>query len=188
MPCSIKLARNDRNPLGESIESVRRTIMKLVAHPTQTQPRAGIALAIAVFLAIAVSPNPASAASPAQTQAPTRVMTVAVHNQVETRIDNLHVRLQITAAQEELWQKVAQVMRDNAGRMDSLRQERTTNTNNMSAVDDLKSYGQIADAHADGIRKLTPAFQSLYDSMSDAQKKNADLIFRTGHHHSAKKG
>ena len=186
MPCSIKLARNDRNPLGESIESVRRTIMKLVAHPYQ--PRTGSALAIAVFLAIAAFPNLASAASPTQSQAPTRVMTVAAHNHVETRIDNLHVRLQITAAQEELWQKVAQVMRDNAGAMDSLRQARTSNANNMSAVDDLKSYGQIADAHADGIRKLTPAFLALYDSMSDVQKKNADLIFRTGHHHSAKKG
>ena len=40
----------------------------------------------------------------------------------------------------------------------------------MSAVDDLKSYGQVADVHADGIRRLTPAFQMLYDSMSDASR------------------
>lgn len=79
-------------------------------------------------------------------------------------------------------------MRDNAGTMDSLRQARTSQANSMTAVDDLKSYSQIADAHADGIRKLTPAFQALYDSMSDVQKKNADLIFQTDHHHAAKKG
>ncbi|NPT53652.1 hypothetical protein GNZ13_03230 [Paraburkholderia sp. 5N] len=115
-------------------------------------------------------------------------MTVATHDRIDTRISGLHARLQITAAQEDLWQKVAQVMRDNAGTMDSLRQARTSSANSMSAVDDLKSYGQIADAHADGIRKLTPAFQALYDSMSDVQKKNADLIFQTDHHHSAKKG
>ncbi|MCX4148765.1 MULTISPECIES: Spy/CpxP family protein refolding chaperone [Paraburkholderia] len=115
-------------------------------------------------------------------------MTVATHDQVDTRISGLRTRLQITAAQEEFWQKVAQVMRDNAGTMDSLRQARTSQANSMSAVDDLKSYGQIADAHAEGIRKLTPAFQALYDSMSDVQKKNADLIFQTDHHHSAKKG
>ncbi|WP_175054647.1 Spy/CpxP family protein refolding chaperone [Paraburkholderia sediminicola] len=115
-------------------------------------------------------------------------MTVATQDRVDTRISGLHTRLQITAAQEELWQKVARVMRDNAGTMDSLRQARASNVNSMSAVDDLKSYGQIADAHADGIRKLTPAFQALYDSMSDVQKKNADLIFQTDHRHSAKKG
>jgi hypothetical protein len=115
-------------------------------------------------------------------------MTVATHDQVDTRISGLHTRLQITAAQEDLWQKVAQVMRDNAGTMDSLRQTRASHANSMSAVDGLKSYGQIADAHADGIKKLTSAFQALYDSMSDVQKKNADLIFQTDHHHSAKKG
>jgi hypothetical protein len=28
------------------------------------------------------------------------------------------------------------------------------------------------------MQKLTTAFQTLYDSMSDAQKKNADTVFR----------
>ena len=160
--------------------------MRLVATPFQRRPAP--AFAIAVFLAITAFANPASAATPIQTQPRASVMTVAAHSQIDTRISGLHTRLQITAAQEELWQKVAQVMRDNAGTMDSLRQARTSQANNMSAVDDLKSYGQIADAHADGIRKLTPAFQALYDSMSDVQKKNADLIFQTDHHHAAKKG
>ncbi|MGF6900356.1 hypothetical protein P3T22_001605 [Paraburkholderia sp. GAS348] len=160
--------------------------MRLVA--PQFQPRTAPALAIALFLAIAAFAPPASAASPTQTQPRASVMTVATHDQVDTRISGLHTRLQITAAQEDLWQKVAQVMRDNAGTMDSLRQTRASHANSMSAVDDLKSYGQIADAHADGIKKLTSAFQALYDSMSDVQKKNADLIFQTDHHHSAKKG
>ncbi|MGY4724185.1 Spy/CpxP family protein refolding chaperone [Burkholderia pyrrocinia] len=160
--------------------------MSLIAPPSR--PRTASALAIAVFLAITAFANPANAASTVQTQAPASAMTVATHDQIDTRINNLHDRLQITAAQEELWRKVAQIMRENAATMDSLRQARTSHANSMSAVDDLKSYGQVADAHADGIRKLTPAFQALYDSMSDAQKKNADLIFRTDHQHSAKKG
>ena len=50
----------------------------------------------------------------------------------------------------------------------------------MTAVDDLKSYGEIADAHANGIKKLTPVFADLYASMSDAQKKEADTLFRHG--------
>ncbi|NPT41683.1 hypothetical protein GNZ12_10190 [Paraburkholderia sp. 1N] len=115
-------------------------------------------------------------------------MTVAAHTPVDTRINSLHARLQITADQESLWQPVAQVMRDNAGTMDSLRQSRMANANSMSAVDDLRSYGQVVDAHADGIKKLTSAFEALYNSMSDTQKHNADLIFRSDTHHAAKKG
>jgi len=160
--------------------------MRLVAY--LFRPRTAPALATAAFLATTTFANPASAASVAEAQVPAYVVRIATHDQIDTRINDLHTKLQITSAQEELWQKVAQVMRDNASTIDSLRQARSRNANSMNAVDDLKSYGEIADAHADGIRKLTPAFQALYDSMSDVQKKNADLIFRTDHHHSATKG
>ena len=50
----------------------------------------------------------------------------------------------------------------------------------MTAVDDLVSYGEIAEAHAAGIKRLTPAFATLYASMSDAQKLEADKLFRRG--------
>jgi LTXXQ motif family protein len=150
-------------------------------------------LAAALFLGIAMLANPAGAASPTQTEPSAHVVTVAAHTQVNpqvnTRIDNLHTRLQITAAQESLWLPVAQVMRDNASSMDALRQSRAANANGMSAVEDLRAYGQVVDAHADGVRKLTSAFEPLYNSMSDPQKRNADLIFRGDHHHHvAKKG
>ena len=115
-------------------------------------------------------------------------MPVAAHTPVDTWINNLHTRLQITAAQESLWQPVAQIMRDNASTMDSLRQTRAADASSMSAVDDLRSYGKVIDAHADGIRKLTPAFEALYTSMSDTQKSNADLIFHSDEHDRAHKG
>jgi hypothetical protein len=70
--------------------------------------------------------------------------------------------------------------------MDSLRQSRTANANSMSAIDDLHSYGEVVDAHADGIKKLTAAFEALYNSMSNTQKHNADLIFRNDSHMSKK--
>jgi hypothetical protein len=54
----------------------------------------------------------------------------------------------------------------------------------MSAVDDLKSYGEIAEAHANGLKKFTSVFEPLYAGMSDAQKKSADTLFR--HHGAAK--
>ncbi|MGF6780160.1 Spy/CpxP family protein refolding chaperone [Paraburkholderia sp. GAS334] len=145
------------------------------------------ALMAAFVLAVTAFASPAGAATTAQNRAPAHVMTVAAHESVDTRISSLHNRLQITADQEALWQKVAQVMRDNATTMDALKDARRSHANSMSAMDDLKAYGLAADAHADGIRKLTPAFQTLYDSMSDVQKKNADLIFRTDRHHATKK-
>lgn len=98
----------------------------------------------------------------------------------ELRIKHMHAKLKITAAEEEQWAKVAEVMRDNAKTMDTLTQARVDHAKDMTAVDDLKSYGEIAEAHADGIKKLTPVFADLYDSMSDAQKKEADTLFRHG--------
>jgi len=50
----------------------------------------------------------------------------------------------------------------------------------MSAVDDLKSYGQITSAHAEAIKNFTAVFETLYAVMSDTQKKDADALFRNG--------
>jgi hypothetical protein len=99
---------------------------------------------------------------------------------VEARIKDLHERLKITPAQEELWSNTTQVMRENARSMDALRRTRSERAQTMTAVDDLKSYGEMSEAHADGIKRFVPVFSALYDSMSDAQKKNADAIFRRG--------
>lgn len=96
---------------------------------------------------------------------------------VEARIKSLHTQLKITSEQEDKWNAVADAMRDNAATLDQLAQQRAAERTKMSAVDDLQSYEKIADAHADGLKKLVPAFSTLYDSMSDAQKKNADNIF-----------
>jgi len=98
----------------------------------------------------------------------------------EKRIVDMHDKLKITSSQETLWAAVAQAMTENAQAMDALTQARKDRSGQMTAVDDLKSYGEIADAHAAGIRKLTPAFASLYDSMSSPQKAEADTLFRHG--------
>jgi len=71
--------------------------------------------------------------------------------------------------------------------MEPLIKARTENAKTMTAVDDLKSYSEITDAHADGIKKFTPVFATLYDSMSDAQKKQADALFRHGDRKVSKK-
>jgi hypothetical protein len=108
-------------------------------------------------------------------------------DRVEARIKNMHVKLKITQAQEEQWAKVAQVMRENAKSLDALTDARFKNAKTMNAVDDLKSYGEITDAHADGIKRFTPIFATLYAGMSDAQKKEADELFRHGGRRMSKK-
>ena len=107
---------------------------------------------------------------------------------VEERIKDMHEKLKITAEQEALWGKVEQSMREDAKTMDVLTQARVDHAKDMTAVDDLKSYGEITTAHADGIKKLTPVFADLYASMSDQQKKDADVLFRhIDHKHGHKK-
>jgi protein CpxP len=134
----------------------------------------------------------AIAATMAFAAAPAIAAKVSDEARVEAHLKNMHAKLKITAAEEDQWAKVAAVMRYNAKKMDELTSARKANAKTLNAVDDLKSYGEIADAHADGIKKFTPVFETLYASMSDAQKAEADALFRhggrkAGHHKSMQK-
>ena len=71
-------------------------------------------------------------------------------------------------------------MRDNAKTMDALTRARVDQAPTMTAVEDLKSYTAITQAHAEGLTKFLPAFEALFASMSDAQKAEANTMFR-GH-------
>jgi protein CpxP len=51
----------------------------------------------------------------------------------------------------------------------------------------MKQYATIAQAHADGIKKLVDAFEPLYSSLSPEQKKLADQTFHQGPHNGGKK-
>ncbi len=126
-------------------------------------------------------------AAPAQTatQTTTSAPSAATHG-VDGLIAHLHEKFQITPAQENLFQKLADVMRENADTMRLLAKKRADGAKTSTAVDDLKSYSEISEAHAAGIKKMIPAFQALYDNMSDARKKAADDEFRehyAEHHH-----
>jgi protein CpxP len=101
---------------------------------------------------------------------------------VEARIKQLHQELKITPEQEPQWKAVADAMLDSAkSTQQAIDQRRAAKS--MTAVDNLKTYEAIADAHAQGLQKLVPAFETLYASMSDAQKKNADAVFNRSRHH-----
>jgi hypothetical protein len=95
---------------------------------------------------------------------------------VEQRITMLKSALKITPDQEPKWDKVATAMRENAAAMDKLVKDKQAKTD-ITAVDDLKTYQDFTQAHLDGLKNLTSAFESLYDSMPADQKKNADQVF-----------
>jgi hypothetical protein len=141
----------------------------------------GLAVAVvllAFMVMVLASPSPSRAASLESGMA--TAGTVSKVDRAEARIKELHTKLKITPAQKDLWNQVTQVMRDNAKTMEALIKSRSEEASTMTAIDDLKSYGEIVEAHADGIRKFIPVFEPLYASMSDAQKKDADKLFR--HH------
>ena len=162
--------------------------MKRITHQL-TYPTSLVIAAVAFFVTIAfVSANLSLAASDnIGKKTSTKVSKV---DRTEARIKDLHARLKITPAQEDLWNKVTQVMRDNAKAMDALNQARSEKAKTMTAVEDLKSYGEIAEAHADELKSFIPVFEELYASMSDDQKKDADTLFRHGsqRHRMSKKG
>ena len=96
---------------------------------------------------------------------------------IEDRIKTLHDKLDITEAQEAKWNEVAKTMRDNEAAISELIKQRYENRKTMTAIDDLQSYEAISEAHTDGLKKMIPPFQSLYNDMTDEQKKEADEAF-----------
>jgi hypothetical protein len=102
---------------------------------------------------------------------------------IEQRIVDLHGELAISPAQQPQWNQFAQVMRGNAENMDEVFQRRMQAMPTMTATDNMASYAQVTKEHADNTQKLVPAFQALYDTMSDNQKMTADKVFRTDANH-----
>jgi hypothetical protein len=97
---------------------------------------------------------------------------------IEERIADLHGKLQITAAQEPQWKRFADVMRENARKMDQTFESRIQSLPNMTASDNMRSYARISLQHARDVQNLVPAFDTLYAAMSDTQKHTADQVFR----------
>jgi hypothetical protein len=144
--------------------------MKIIAKALATTFLIGSACAFApAYADMSDSPNVSSA---------TEVKSDAKHDmRVEKHIKELHAKLKITADEETQWDAVAKVMHENATQLDEVIDKRKANISTATAVDDLNAYADIAQAHADGVRKLSEAFSPLYASMPDDQKKVADGVF-----------
>ena len=130
------------------------------------------AVLVAASLAVAV---------PALAQAPAGG---GHNNGLETRISDLHQKLQITPAQEKKWAAVAKVMQENAEAGRKMVEEKRQDAETKTAVADLNAYADVAELHAKNTRKLAKVFASLYDAMSPDQKKTADAVFLEHRHKS----
>ena len=148
------------------------------------------ALAVPVFAADSDSMNmPASPTTSDATQPKTHHHHAKedpaerMKQHVEIRIKTLHDELKVTKEQDAQWETVAQAMRDSEANMAKLVETRKANKGTMSAIDDVKSYQAIAQAHADGLAKFIAAFEPFYNSLNDAQKKTADSFFGKSQKH-----
>jgi hypothetical protein len=152
----------------------------LMTYPFAPLGRSLAIASLAGAALIAGSLGPATAQAPDDSKKPpaAAAATSSKPETVEQRIQTLKTALQIKPEQESKWNAVAQAMRDNASKMEKLvADKRKIAPDKTTAVDDLKTYQDFAEAHLDGIKHLMSPFKSLYDSMSADQKKNADQVF-----------
>lgn len=139
---------------------------------------AGLLVAGPVF---AQAPAPAATPAPAVTAPSATAATPATTHRdvmVERRITELHTKLKITPAEQPPFDAFATAMRDNASRMDDAVTKRRAGAATATAVDQMKAYAELAQAHAEEVQHLVPSFSTLYDALSPAQKKMADQSFR----------
>lgn len=158
--------------------------MKMIL-PNNFASTAAAALLFLPMTAVAQSsPTPATAtpqvAPPPAVSSPIAGHPVAGRNaeeRVERRITELRAQLRITPAEQQQWDQFAGVMRENARDMDQIFIQRAQQLGSMTALQNMQSYEQLADAHAQHLQKLVAAFQSLYEAMPDQQKQLADQVF-----------
>jgi hypothetical protein len=141
---------------------------------------ATLVLVIVAFLSAIffVNPNHSFAAS-GKKKSPAIARISAVEH-TEAQIKQLQGTLNITEAQQGLWNNLTQVMRENAKDMEALTKERVENAKPMNALEHMKLHSQITETQLAQMKKLIPPFEAFYNSMSDQQKNITDMVFRTG--------
>jgi protein CpxP len=142
--------------------------------------------AVALLAAGPVLAQPAGAVTP---PVPKAAGTATIQAQVDQRITRMHQRLKITPEQETAWNAFAEVMRSNVTSTDDAYKKRSASLATMTAPDNMANFAQIEQARAQGVENLATSFQTLYNTLSDDQKKAADAMFRNyGEHGTHKHG
>lgn len=137
-------------------------------------------LVLAVFLSVIFFANANTSFAASAKKKSSAITRISAVDYTETQIKQMQATLNITAAQQELWNNLTAVMRENAKDMDAFSKERAENTKPMNSVEHLKLHSQITKTHLDQLEKLIPPFEAFYASLTDQQKNITDLVFRTG--------
>ena len=140
---------------------------------------------IAATLAVAwllQSGAPSRAAAPLSGPAPGHrplavlpVQAAAPAPNVEANIAQLHQRLEITPAQEPRFEALANVMRQNARMMPN-----APPSANPNPVEGLQFVIHAGEQELIGLKRLLPALEALYATLSPTQQRIADQVFRQG--------
>ena len=120
----------------------------------------------------------AQARGPAAGNAPSAGAPQSPTAEVDRKIADLKRQLKITPQQEPQFDAFAQVMRGNAQELDQAMRQAPSGPPN--AVEELRRFAQFTETQANGLKRLVPALQSLYDTLSDPQKKTADQLLAGG--------
>lgn len=143
---------------------------------------AKLAVVMVTFLSIIFLANAQSSFAASGTKKAPGVARTSAVDRTEASIKQLQTALKITEAQKESWNNLTQVMRENAIEMDAFSKERAESIKDMNALERMKFHNQITEANLNQQKKLIPAFEAFYTSLSDAQKTITDALFRTGKH------
>lgn len=103
---------------------------------------------------------------------PTPAQTAAPASNVDANLARLHQQLKITPAQQPKFDAFANAMRENA------RMRPAAPPANPTAVDDLRLTITDTQLELAALKRLLPPMQALYASLSPAQQKTANQVFR----------
>ncbi len=93
---------------------------------------------------------------------------------IEANLARLHQQLAITPAQQPRFEAFANAMRENARMTPGAPRADAT------AVDDLQLAIEDSELELTALKRLLPPMQALYASLSPAQQKTANEVFRRG--------
>lgn len=123
-------------------------------------------------------PQPAQAQSPAG-QSPAGQTPAAgkpAQDPVAAHLADVKKQLNITNAQQSQFDQFANVVKQNAQAVEAAMQKAQQNAER-SAVESLRTAADFAQTEADNLKRLVPAFETLYSSLSAEQKRLADGLF-----------
>jgi hypothetical protein len=159
--------------------AVSRTSVK---HPAFGAAMRRVAVPVALVLASGGLASAQTAPASPQQQWPSSPATSAPVPSPQTaadqRINALQTQLHITSAQMPQWSAFAQAMRDNAASTDTLFRQRAGATGTMTALENMRSYAQVARTYAENTEALAQAFEVLYGVLTPEQQQTVDTLFR----------